>query len=272
MGSFLTPIFVIIVVNVVFFIWVVVVLIRRAKGTAKRTKQTITNKQILRIMFSISGVLFLFGLTWGFFILTFSVSGLRETFQILFTVFNSLQGFFVFAFITFTEGFGYWKELLSCKKHKFKSIQPLAPGTHNISATKSSSTPKIIPRHEKNTSETLHLNAQTNEIYTNKKIDLTVSSDVASTSELVSVSDTSYSGNQVNDIVYPSNQEYNIIGSEQQDLQLEDGFKKQTDAKPLQVLIKRYSTKKYKQHHVEEVKINFCDEDSSSNDEDALDT
>jgi hypothetical protein len=69
-------------------------------------------------MFSISGILFLFGLTWLFFILTFSVSGLRETFQILFTVFNSLQGFFIFIFILFTEGFGYWKAFLSCKKYR----------------------------------------------------------------------------------------------------------------------------------------------------------
>ena len=144
MGAFLVPIFLIMVANVVFFVWVIVVLVRHAKGTAKRTKQTVTNKQILRIMFSISGVLFLFGLTWTFFILTFSVAGLRETFQILFTIFNSLQGFFIFAFILFTEGFSYWKELLSCnKKGKFKSMQPLGP------ITKSSNTSKIYPRQEK---------------------------------------------------------------------------------------------------------------------------
>lgn len=99
-------------------------------------KQTITKKQILRIMFSLSGVLFLFGITWGFFILTFSVSGLRETFQILFTVFNSLQGFFVFAFILFTEGFGYWKALLTCEKYSSSkpTSHPSALGTNSASA------------------------------------------------------------------------------------------------------------------------------------------
>ena len=98
-------------------------------------KQTITNKQIIRITFSISGVLFLFGITWGFFILTFSVSGLRETFQILFTVFNSLQGFFVFAFILFTEGFGYWKALLSCEKYRSSkpASHPSALRTNSVS-------------------------------------------------------------------------------------------------------------------------------------------
>lgn len=41
---------------------------------------------------------------------------------------------------------------------------------------------------------------------------------------------------------------------------------------PLRVLIKRYSTKKYKQHHVEEMKVKFFDEDDSSSDEDTLNT
>ena len=110
------PIFIVMVINTIIFIWVILVVKRHAKKT--HVKQTVPTKQILRIMFSISGVLFLFGLSWLFFILTVSVSGLRETFQILFTVFNSLQGFFVFIFILFTEGFGYWKSFLSCKRYR----------------------------------------------------------------------------------------------------------------------------------------------------------
>ena len=134
-GAFLVPIFVVIAINVVFFVWVIVVVSRHTKEKADRMKQTVTNKQILRIMFSISGVLFLFGITWGFFILTFSVSGLRETFQILFTIFNSLQGFFVFAFILFTEGFGYWKSLLSCEKYRSSkpASHPSTLGTSSVS-------------------------------------------------------------------------------------------------------------------------------------------
>ena len=110
------PIFIVMVINTIIFIWVIVIVKRHAKKT--HVKQTVPAKQILRIMFSISGVLFLFGLSWLFFILTVSVSGLRETFQVLFTVFSSLQGFFVFVFILFTEGFGYWKSFLSCKKYR----------------------------------------------------------------------------------------------------------------------------------------------------------
>ena len=174
------------VVNVIFFICVIVVVIRHTKETAKRMKQTVTNKQILRISFSISGVLFLFGLTWLFFVLTVSVSGLRETFQILFTVFNSLQGFFVFVFIIFTEGFGHWKKaFLSCKKHK--SSQASVPTTNNIiSATKSGTTPSSLPRQENNTSDTTHLNAKNTE-NTNGELELQFSSNAASSTELVTV-------------------------------------------------------------------------------------
>lgn len=251
----------------VFFIWVIIVVIRHTKDTAERMKQTITNKQILRIMFSISGVLFLFGLTWLFFIFTFSVSGLRETFQILFTVFNSLQGFFVFAFILFTEGFGYWKKAFqSCKKDKSKSSQPSAPGTNNIICTiKSGISPCTLPREEKSTSDISHLNVKNTEMNTNGELELQISSDIASSNKLASADISNSMGDHVNHIImYQNDQEHNV-GSEEWDY--EEEFKKQTDTKPLKILVNRYSTKKYKQHHVEEVRIEFYDEDSSSDED-----
>ena len=62
--------------------------------------------------------MFLFGLTWLFAILTFSVTGLRETFQILFTLFNSFQGFFIFLFFCAInkEARESWKELLGSSR------------------------------------------------------------------------------------------------------------------------------------------------------------
>ena len=42
-----------------------------------------------------------------------------------------------------------------------------------------------------------------------------------------------------------------------------------TSVKPLKVLIKRYSTKRYKRHHVEEARVHFRHEDTSSSDEDS---
>ena len=57
--------------------------------------------------------MFLFGITWFFAILTISVTGLRETFQILFTLFNSFQGFFIFLFFCAInkEARESWKEM-----------------------------------------------------------------------------------------------------------------------------------------------------------------
>ena len=58
---------------------------------------------------------------------------------------------------------------------------------------------------------------------------------------------------------------HDAIGSDNQ----EEELKKQTNTniKPLKVLVKRYSTKKYKRHHVEEVKVHFYPEDSSSDED-----
>ena len=100
-----------------------------------------------------------------------------------------------------------------------------------------------------------------------------VSSDIDSPTKFVDV-DTSSSVNQIDisNIVlqYQLQNDQQCIESEQQDLEME--LKKQTDTKPLSVLVKRYSTKKYKQHHVEEVRIHFYDDISSrSSGEDSLD-
>ena len=165
MGAFLAPILVIIFINTVIFIWVIVVVSQQTREKAARTNIPVNNKQILRITISISGVLFLFGLTWLFFILTFSIPGLRETFQILFTIFNSLQGFFVFAFILYTEGFGYWKAaFFSC--HKSKPTQP-SVGTYysSVSLKKKSNDFSTL---SKSMSETPH-NVSTNDHEMNTK-------------------------------------------------------------------------------------------------------
>lgn len=121
-GGFLAPILLIITLNIVAFICVLFVLLRQVKrrsrsnGSMRRKISTISaqNTQIkeetankrmgykkaLFLMIRISGVMSLFGLSWLFAILTFfSVTGLQETFQILFTVFNSFQGCFIFIFL-----------------------------------------------------------------------------------------------------------------------------------------------------------------------------
>ena len=122
--------------NIVIFICVIIVLIRHVRGTASRLKQKIEYSKILRLMFSIGGVMALFGLTWLFAILTVSVPGLREIFQILFTIFNSFQGFFIFSFfcVLNKEARDSWRELF-CHGEQGKPhlLKGSSSGKHTLS-------------------------------------------------------------------------------------------------------------------------------------------
>ena len=113
------------VFNLVVFIRVIVVLVQHKRRTAARKNETISSKTIIRMMISVGGVMLLFGLTWLFAILTFSVTGLREVFQLLFTVFNSLQGFFIFLFTLSAEAFGYWRRLLTCGSKRSRTTSTI---------------------------------------------------------------------------------------------------------------------------------------------------
>ena len=122
--------------NIVIFICVIIVLIRHVRGTTSRLKQKIEHSKILRLMFSIGGVMALFGLTWLFAILTVSVPGLREIFQILFTIFNSFQGFFIFLFfcVLNKEARDSWRELF-CQREQGKPrlLKGSSSGKHTSS-------------------------------------------------------------------------------------------------------------------------------------------
>ena len=115
--------------NVVVFICMIVVLIqiRHARNQDSIRKKT-DSKTVIRLMFTIGGVMFIFGLTWLFAILTVSVPGLRETFQILFAVFSSLQGVFIFLFtnIINSEARQQWMNtvmVVACRKSRCHPIQ-----------------------------------------------------------------------------------------------------------------------------------------------------
>ena len=97
-------------------------------------------------MISISGVMFLFGLTWLFAILTFSAPGLRETFQALFTVFNSFQGFFIFLFfcVFSKEAREYWREVLSCGRYTSQFLHPSQTKNVSLSATGADKNKKAV--------------------------------------------------------------------------------------------------------------------------------
>ena len=89
------------------------------KGTCQ-TKHGLNIKPNVHQIVSISSLISVFGLTWLFAILTFSAPGLRQTFQILFTVFNSFQGLFIFLSFCVLDkkGFDSFKELLTCGMYK----------------------------------------------------------------------------------------------------------------------------------------------------------
>ena len=101
-------------------------MVRHTRDTASRQGKAVSNKTILRLLVSISGVMLLFGLTWIFAILTFSVTGLRETFQILFVIFNSFQGFFIFVFVCILnkDVLESWREIISCRTYQSKLLHP----------------------------------------------------------------------------------------------------------------------------------------------------
>lgn len=97
-------------------------------------------------MLSIGGIMSIFGLTWLFAILTISVFGLRETFQILFTVTNSFQGFYIFLFfcVLNKQARDSWKALFSRvygRIIKTGSLQStsLLIGKHTTTSTEMSS-------------------------------------------------------------------------------------------------------------------------------------
>ena len=136
--------------NVVLFVCIIVVVIRFIKRK-KATSDSMDHKTILRITFNIFGLMFLFGLTWLFAILTFSVSGLRETFQLLFTIFNSLQGAFIFLFtcVLSPEARKGWRSVFRSRKSAhtklshYSSSKPRtsSTGTWSLGSGKSGSNP-----------------------------------------------------------------------------------------------------------------------------------
>ena len=129
-GAFLGPIGVILIFNSIIFVMVAYVAIRhRKRDLEKRTSK----KEIFGLIIRLVGVTFLFGLAWAFGALTI-LSETSLVFQILFAVFNSSQGFFLFLFfcVLNNEARKSWKSLL-CGHFK----QPSPP----VSRTKASNPP-----------------------------------------------------------------------------------------------------------------------------------
>lgn len=129
-GAFLIPILAILVFNSTIFVLVIRVLIKHSQkklgNKHKKDKKTVEN--VKRLLISVFGIMFLFGLTWLFGALTISDASLA--FQFLFAIFNSLQGFFIFVFfcVLGKEARELWIQFL-CRGRKIKWITSTSENT-----------------------------------------------------------------------------------------------------------------------------------------------
>ena len=246
------------------------------------------------MMISISGVMFLFGLTWLFAILTFSVTGLREIFQILFVVFNSFQGFAIFLFFCVfnKEALESWKVLLSCGKCQSKLVHssqvkllhsPQAKFSASAAAKKpkqtntgsigfsSSSGGNYASEMLKSDYESANLTKGL--VYENtsteSKADLKtdpVTHTFKETSEPVVTQTADLKSGAAAPVVAADQTEstdgdWHQTGST---TAREKEGKKKKKTTPLKVRIRRYSTKRIRKNHVEEAEVDFYTDNSSS--------
>ncbi|NXA39704.1 AGRG2 protein, partial [Eudromia elegans] len=102
---------VIFLINISMFIVVLIQLCRIKKKKQLGTQRK-TSIQDLR---SVAGLTFLLGITWGFAFFT-----VNEVFTYLFTIFNTLQGFFIFIFYCVTKENvrKQWRRYLCCGKFR----------------------------------------------------------------------------------------------------------------------------------------------------------
>ena len=95
-GAFLGPIFAVLLFNTFIFVSIVVTLIKHHRNKTGRVRDKKHDKSNIRLLLSLMGIMFLFGVTWIF--AAFTVREASLVFQIIFAVLNSFQGFFIFLF------------------------------------------------------------------------------------------------------------------------------------------------------------------------------
>ena len=237
------------------------VLLRHTRSTAARSKEATSKKDAVLMIVRICGVMFLFGLTWLFAILTFSTPGLREIFQILFTVFNSFQGFFIFIFLCVInrDAQESWKHTIIGKKLS-RLLQMTSRSSHSGGNSTSNSNPTArginpvgLDKGTNNNYKTVQGTRLDDLTFTNKQ-----------TIELYS-QDSNKERTEVKEKI-PSISESSVDCDDatitKQD---QKGGDFNLGVSPLNIQVRRFSTRKEGKHHVEEVKIELhSDSDSES--------
>lgn len=151
-GVFLGPIFLVIIFNTVVFILVICVLLKHKedKKETSRNKSTVTFVEIFKFILSVCGIMVLLGLSWLFAAFTFisTTHDVAFTFQLIFTLLNSFQGFWIFFFVLLNaEARKLWLSLItSCCTYidKERTMSINAAGiTPSEKQNKYFSTPKV---------------------------------------------------------------------------------------------------------------------------------
>ncbi len=124
-GAFLGPIIAIILSNLVIFFIVISVLLRHTAGRDGNRMEKLDRKKVFRLIVGISGVTFLFGLTWLFG--AFNITDASFAFQFIFALFNTLQGFFMFLCfcVLNNDAREAWKGVFA--HGHYKPVGPLLP-------------------------------------------------------------------------------------------------------------------------------------------------
>eukprot|EP00731_Ephydatia_muelleri_P009410 Em0004g1748a len=136
-AAFLGPILLILAFNAVIFIVVIAVLIKHAiKRSSGHSKKT----HPIQLMANIISVIILFGLTWIFGALT--IMKAAPTFQIVFTLLNSFQGFLIFIIfcVLKKEIRSSWTQII--KNHGY--IRDIRSSVHSILTTSNANTRSTV--------------------------------------------------------------------------------------------------------------------------------
>eukprot|EP00731_Ephydatia_muelleri_P035718 Em0151g10a len=127
-GVFLGPIFAILLFNMVMFVLVARVLIKHTMQKCVKGEDKAQYRAIFKTLLSVAGVMLLFGLSWIF--AAFTVKKAAFAFQILFILFNSTQGFFIFIFLcVLNQNIRQeWLNILTCGRAGKQKLAPSMTG------------------------------------------------------------------------------------------------------------------------------------------------
>ena len=158
----------------VIFIRVIVLLVKHKKEMLTIKKKTIEVKEVVRLIISLAGIMFLFGLSWLFAALTITVQEIRQPAQVLFAIFNSLQGFFIFLFLCVfnKDARESWKQVQSCGRYKSDDLNPTMKSSKNSSFLHKDLSTKQLTSHSLSSYYLPKNSLSTDSCLTNKKSSL----------------------------------------------------------------------------------------------------